>query len=257
MFLSRVNGPLRSFAVHGSRSPTLPARLIQTSTPMRLSAQPAASASGIPAASFAKPQELPQSLARALNTNNPAQVDSLLASLDSSALAALHAGAERRMADMATAAESLEVVLSVRQRTLHFLRSALPFVGFGFLDNAIMLVAGDKIDTHFGVFLGISTLASAALGNALANVTGIAFGQVIESALNRLGVPDPKMSAQQLASATAARYRRVGNVFGILVGCLLGMMPLLFMNTEPRLPSPLPEGVAGLVTTAAEETAVA
>ena len=40
----------------------------------------------------------------------------------------------------------------------------IPFVGFGFLDNALMIIAGDYIDTTIGVALGISTMAAAGFG---------------------------------------------------------------------------------------------
>ena len=36
-----------------------------------------------------------------------------------------------------------------------FLNQSLPFIGFGFLDNLIMIVAGDYIDTTIGVTLGL------------------------------------------------------------------------------------------------------
>ena len=36
----------------------------------------------------------------------------------------------------------------------------IPFVGFGFLDNFIMIVAGDYIDNNIGVTLAISTMVS-------------------------------------------------------------------------------------------------
>ncbi|CAL8374219.1 unnamed protein product [Boreogadus saida] len=42
------------------------------------------------------------------------------------------------------------------------LHNAIPFVGFGFLDNAIMIAAGTQIELSIGVTLGISTMA----GNA-------------------------------------------------------------------------------------------
>ncbi|VDO77875.1 unnamed protein product [Schistosoma mattheei] len=40
-----------------------------------------------------------------------------------------------------------------------FIGNCLPFIGFGFLDNAIMIVAGEYIDVQFATFLGISTMA--------------------------------------------------------------------------------------------------
>ena len=44
--------------------------------------------------------------------------------------------------------------------------SMIPFIGFGFLDNALMIIAGDYIDTTIGVTLGISTMAAAGFGMA-------------------------------------------------------------------------------------------
>nr|XP_060467279.1 transmembrane protein 65 isoform X3 [Panthera onca] len=40
-----------------------------------------------------------------------------------------------------------------------FIHNAIPFIGFGFLDNAIMIVAGTHIEMSIGIILGISTMA--------------------------------------------------------------------------------------------------
>ena len=40
--------------------------------------------------------------------------------------------------------------------------AAIPMLGFGFMDNIIMIQAGDYIDTTFGAVLGISTLTAGA-----------------------------------------------------------------------------------------------
>jgi hypothetical protein len=53
------------------------------------------------------------------------------------------------------------------------IQQGLPFVGFGFLDNFIMIVAGESIETFLGASLVISTMAAAALGNTLSDVFGI------------------------------------------------------------------------------------
>lgn len=37
-------------------------------------------------------------------------------------------------------------------------------VGFGFMDNLVMIQAGDMIDSTIGVTLGLSTLTAAAFG---------------------------------------------------------------------------------------------
>merc|ERR1712038_1665979 len=57
---------------------------------------------------------------------------------------------------------------------------AMPFVGFGFLDNFIMIIAGEYIDTHIGTTLCISTMAAAALGNTVSDVFGIASAWYVE-----------------------------------------------------------------------------
>lgn len=53
------------------------------------------------------------------------------------------------------------------------LQTAVPFVGFGFLDNAIMITAGDQIDAVFGAALSLSSMAAAGLGNLVSDVIGI------------------------------------------------------------------------------------
>lgn len=45
---------------------------------------------------------------------------------------------------------------SPEQLKLVFLQQLIPFVGFGFLDNLIMILAGEYIDTTIGLALGIS-----------------------------------------------------------------------------------------------------
>jgi len=42
--------------------------------------------------------------------------------------------------------------------------SAVPMVGFGFMDNTIMIHAGEYLDTTVGVTFGLSTLTAAAMG---------------------------------------------------------------------------------------------
>ncbi|XP_062935897.1 transmembrane protein 65 isoform X4 [Cynocephalus volans] len=54
-----------------------------------------------------------------------------------------------------------------------FIHNAIPFIGFGFLDNAIMIVAGTHIELSIGIILGISTMAAAALGNLVSDLAGL------------------------------------------------------------------------------------
>ncbi|CAF4344185.1 unnamed protein product, partial [Adineta steineri] len=56
-----------------------------------------------------------------------------------------------------------------------FLETGLPYIGFGFVDNFVMLVAGETIETFFGAALCLSTMAAAGLGNAVSDVIGIGY----------------------------------------------------------------------------------
>nr|DBA23996.1 TPA: hypothetical protein GDO54_011706 [Pyxicephalus adspersus] len=65
-----------------------------------------------------------------------------------------------RFESIAIAQEKLEVEPPSSTQLKHvFIHNALPFIGFGFLDNAIMIAAGTQIEFHIGALLGISTMA--------------------------------------------------------------------------------------------------
>ena len=76
--------------------------------------------------------------------------------------------------------------LSRKQRYAVFVNQMVPFIGFGFMDNAIMILAGDKIDMTLGMTLGMSTMAAAGLGNLLSDVCGIGFGGFLSLFLSAL-----------------------------------------------------------------------
>ena len=65
-----------------------------------------------------------------------------------------------------------------RQLLLYALSVGIPFIGFGMMDNAIMILAGEYIDITLGATFGLSLLASAALGNLISDVAGVGFGFV-------------------------------------------------------------------------------
>jgi hypothetical protein len=56
----------------------------------------------------------------------------------------------RRCRFSTTAEASAEVVKEPSYKTLKIvaIAQAIPFVGFGFMDNSILIVAGDAIDTQ-------------------------------------------------------------------------------------------------------------
>ncbi|XP_052868850.1 transmembrane protein 65 [Anopheles cruzii] len=112
------------------------------------------------------------------------------------------------------------------------LLNALPFIGFGFLDNFTMIIAGDYIEHTLGLFMCISTMAAAALGNTISDVIGIGSAFYVEKLAEMSGVKPPKLSPIQLEMKSSRRAANLGRVVGITVGCLLGMCPLLFKSDD-------------------------
>ncbi|KDO30277.1 hypothetical protein SPRG_19826 [Saprolegnia parasitica CBS 223.65] len=114
-------------------------------------------------------------------------------------------------------------------------RSMVPFIGFGFVDNFILIIAGDYIDTTLGVSLGISTMAAAGIGNTISDVAGIGLGGVIEDCAARMGLADPKLLKEQLDMRVTRVAHYTGCTIGVVIGCMLGMAPLLFLETKEDL----------------------
>jgi hypothetical protein len=118
------------------------------------------------------------------------------------------------------------------QLKLVMIGSAIPFVGFGFVDNIIMLAAGDMIEIHFHETYAMSMLCAAALGNTVSDVVGLSLGGIIESFARRVGIPDPGLSKAQANMAITHWANFAASAGGITLGCLIGMFPLLFMNHD-------------------------
>lgn len=105
-------------------------------------------------------------------------------------------------------------------------------VGFGFMDNLVMITAGDAIDSTFGVTLGISTLAAAGFGQCCSDVAGITCGGAVDATVSKMRLPTHGLSQEQLDLRASRLYSTFGACVGVLAGCLLGMSILLFMDTE-------------------------
>ncbi|XP_047454680.1 transmembrane protein 65-like [Mugil cephalus] len=112
------------------------------------------------------------------------------------------------------------------------LHNALPFVGFGFLDNCIMIVAGTQIELSIGVILGISTMAAAALGNLVSDLAGLGLAGYVEALASRLGMQIPDLSPKQADMWQTRVSSHTGKAIGVGIGCILGMFPLLFFKDE-------------------------
>jgi hypothetical protein len=135
------------------------------------------------------------------------------------------------------------VTISMQELKYVALQQGLPFIGFGFVDNAIMIIAGDYIDLKLGVSLGISSMAAAGIGNTISDIAGLGLGGVVEDFCARLGLPTPSLTPEQMMLKETRVAKTVGSSIGVTIGCLLGMLPLLFMETRSSHSEPPQEVV--------------
>ncbi|RLN52938.1 hypothetical protein BBJ29_005414 [Phytophthora kernoviae] len=112
------------------------------------------------------------------------------------------------------------------------LQVGLPFIGFGFVDNFIMILAGDYIDLTLGVSFGLSSMAAAGIGNTISDIAGLGLGNVVEDFCARLGLPVPVLTAEQMMLKQVRWAKMLGSSIGVTIGCILGMAPLLFLETR-------------------------
>lgn len=138
-----------------------------------------------------------------------------------------------RFESMAIAQEQLEVSPPTSAQLRYvLLHNAIPFVGFGFLDNAIMIVAGTQIELSIGVILGISTMAAAALGNLVSDLAGLGLAGYVEALACRLGMQIPDLSPKQADMWQTRVSSHMGKAIGVAIGCIFGMFPLLFFKDD-------------------------
>ena len=114
---------------------------------------------------------------------------------------------------------------------LSSLPSAVPMIGFGFMDNQIMLLMGDQIDSHLGVVLGLSTLAAAGIGQIFSDVAGISCGGAVDAGVSKLNLTHHHLTQRQLGMRTARFAVTGGGCVGVVIGCILGMSCLFWIDT--------------------------
>eukprot|EP00697_Spironema_sp_BW2_P013312 gnl/Spiro4/3344_TR1631_c0_g1_i1.p2 gnl/Spiro4/3344_TR1631_c0_g1~~gnl/Spiro4/3344_TR1631_c0_g1_i1.p2 ORF type:complete len:414 (-),score=88.71 gnl/Spiro4/3344_TR1631_c0_g1_i1:56-1216(-) len=119
-----------------------------------------------------------------------------------------------------------------KQLVRHFIAAMVPMIGFGFMDNTVMIQAGDFVDNTLGVKLGIGTLTAAACGQCCSDFAGVCFGGVVAAMASKLGLPPSGMDAAQLGLRRVKFITTLGMAVGVLCGCGLGMVGLLFMDLE-------------------------
>lgn len=145
--------------------------------------------------------------------------------------AAAQEGAASAEAAAAQAASSGRPPTKILVR--HFICCAVPMVGFGIMDNTILIRAGDAIDQSLGDSLGITGLECAACGQVLSDFCGVLFGGVIESISRRFILP-PALSSSQHALRITQMAGTAGAAIGVVCGCLIGMGNLLFMDLKEQ-----------------------
>jgi len=115
-----------------------------------------------------------------------------------------------------------------QQLYLTAMQASIPFVGFGFLDNALMIVFGASIEASVGLTFNLTVMAAAALGNTFSDMGGVFMGNYVEHISEKLNLPKANLSVKQKSYRSAKFADAFGSCFGVLVGCILGMIPLFF-----------------------------
>ncbi|XP_070133279.1 transmembrane protein 65 isoform X2 [Drosophila bipectinata] len=116
-----------------------------------------------------------------------------------------------------------------------FFVNAVPFIAFGFLDNFIMIIAGEYIELSLGQVVAISTMATAGLGNTISDIMGITLATYVENGCQILGLKQPMLTPAQFDLKSSKRATSFGRIIGITAGCLLGMCPLWFMDEKAEI----------------------
>jgi Transmembrane protein 65 len=130
-------------------------------------------------------------------------------------------GNQKKVAAAAAKPSTTESQLSWQQVRSVLLSAAVPMIGFGFMDNFIMIQAGSMIDNTIGVQLGLATMTAAALGQVISDTCGVLFGGTLERVL---AIRPVQLTAAQQKLALIPRLRLAGAVFGVMLGCSIGMV---------------------------------
>ncbi|NOQ31064.1 MAG: hypothetical protein GQ570_08090 [Helicobacteraceae bacterium] len=105
----------------------------------------------------------------------------------------------------------------------NFFAVMIGMIVFGFMDNAIMVIAGSAIDTWIQETFGFSSMFSAGLGNTLSDAVGVLSGSLVARMVyNSFGkVTEEDLGHHNMFIAA--------ETIGIIIGCLIGLLPLAFL----------------------------
>lgn len=113
-----------------------------------------------------------------------------------------------------------------------FAKAAVPMIGFGFMDQTVMLQAGNVIDCTIGVTFGLSTLTAAAFGQICSDASGVIFGGTLDRLSTMAGLKSAGLSSAQRHLPIVRRTTFAGSIMGVIFGCCLGLLNLLFIDTN-------------------------
>ena len=119
--------------------------------------------------------------------------------------------------------------LSWDQARSLFLSAFVPMVGFGFMDQFIMVSAGSYIDNTLGVQLGLATMSAAACGQVISDSCGVLMGGTLERLLL---IAPAKLSTSQQTLPQVRRIKLLGGVLGVITGCVIGAIPLILSSSR-------------------------
>lgn len=123
-------------------------------------------------------------------------------------------------------------------------------MGFGFMDNLIMIQAGSYIDATLGVTMGMATLTAAAMGQVVSDVSGVLFGGTVERFLHRVKmIRSPGLTEAQRHLAVCRNVAMAGSVVGVIIGCLLGASCLFFIDLDAHERAKRAAALIDVVTT--------
>nr|CDS25657.1 transmembrane protein 65 [Hymenolepis microstoma] len=77
-------------------------------------------------------------------------------------------------------------------------------------------------------------MAAAGIGNLISDLCGLGLVGYVERYATLFGVKSPPLTESQLQSVRVRRYLNLGRMCGITLGCLIGMMPLLFFPNDEK-----------------------
>ena len=82
-----------------------------------------------------------------------------------------------------------------------------------------------------GVAFGLSTLTAAGFGQCVSDVAGFTCGGFVGATVAKMNLPKHNLTLAQLDLKSSRFWHTLGGCVGVVIGCLLGMSCLLFMDT--------------------------